>query len=111
MATLDEQIQLAERIAKDLTEVTRNEWMRWMQVASRKGIEYAVRYAQRLSTDMTMRPAIQRANRLIAQSVAKHGNVLKSLASREREAVLGYVGWWLSVKTLRGSPASREDRP
>ncbi len=103
MATVDEQIQLAERIADTLPEVSRNEWMRWMEAATKYGLDRAVQHAEGLSTDITMRPAIQRANRLIAQAVRAQLKALRGLTAEERQAVLGYVSWWLRIKTLRGS--------
>jgi len=103
MVSVDEQIQLAEQIAKQLPEVTRNEWMRWMQVANQRGLDYAIRYAERLSTDPTMRPIIQRANRLIARAVRSHQQALKRLDRKSQEAILGYVAWLLKIGALRGS--------
>lgn len=103
MSRIDAQIRMAERIADALPEVSRNEWMRWMEIATKYGLDQAIRYAERLSTDITMRPAIQRANRLIAQAVKTQLNALKRLPPDEQQAVLGYVGWWLKIKTLRGS--------
>ncbi len=108
MATADEQIQLAERIANALPEVSRNEWIRWMQVANQRGLDYAIRYAERLSTDPTMRPAIQRTNRLIAQAVRGQLVTLQRLTPKERQTVLGYVSWLLRIKTLRGSLRSED---
>ncbi len=107
MATVEEQIQLAERIADALPEVSRNEWMRWMEIATRYGLDRAIQYAERLSTDMTMRPAIQRANRLITQAVKAQFTALKRLKAGEQLAVLGYVAWWLRIKTLRGSLSTK----
>lgn len=103
MADVDEQILLAECIANALPEVSRNEWMRWMELAARYGLDRAIRHAERLSTDVTMRPAIQRANRLISQSVKTHLAALKNLKKDDQLLVLGYVSWWLKIKTLRGS--------
>jgi len=99
----EEQIALARRIAERLPEVTRNEWMRWMQVAEKYGLEKAIHYAERLSRDVTVRPAVQRANRFIAQSVRAHLRTLRSLEEEERRRVFGYVAWWLKIMTLRGS--------
>ncbi|GBD08596.1 hypothetical protein HRbin22_00837 [Candidatus Thermoflexus japonica] len=99
----EEQIALAQRIAQALPEVTRNEWMRWLQVVESHGLEKAIRHAEHLAQDVTMRPAIQRANRLIAQAVRSHLNTLQRLPPEERKAVLGYVSWWLRIMTLRGS--------
>ena len=103
MASVDEEIQLAEQIAKQLPEVTRNEWMRWMQVVNQRGLDYGVRYAEQLSKDPTMRPAIQRANRLIVQAIRPHLQTLKRLGRKDQGAVLGYVSWLLRIGTLRGS--------
>ena len=103
MASVDEQIQLAEQIARQMPEVTRNEWMRWMQIANQRGLNYAIRYAERLSKDPTMRPAIQRANRLIAQAVRSRQQALKRLDRKNQETVLGYVAWLLKIGALRGS--------
>ena len=103
MATMNEQVQLAERIANGLPEVSRNEWMRWMELAKRYGLDRAIRHAERLSTDVTMRPAVQRANRLIAQSVEAHLVDLANLKKDDQLRVLGYVSRLLRIKTLRGS--------
>ena len=97
MASIDEQIQLAEQIAKQLSEVTRNEWMRWMQVANQHGITYAIRYAERLSTDPTMRPTIQRANQQIAQVLKKYTDSLNRYSIDNQRVALGYVAWWRRV--------------
>jgi hypothetical protein len=104
----EEQIALAQRIAQALPEVTRNEWMRWVQIADRYGLEKAVQHAERVAQDITMRPAIQRANRLIAQAVRSHLATLQRLQTQEQQAVLGYVSWWLRITTSRGS--LREER-
>lgn len=110
MATLETQIQLGERIANALPEVSRNEWMRWLEISNKYGLDRAIEHAERLSTDITMRPAIQRANRLIARAVRIELNELKRLPLKERQAILGYVGWWLRVKTLRGSLQAEEEQ-
>ncbi len=104
----EEQIALARRIAQALPEVTRNEWMRWLQLAESQGLETAIRHAERLAQDITMRPAIQRANRLIAQAIRSHLNTLQHLPPQERQAVLGWVSWWLRILTLRGSLSKKE---
>lgn len=103
MAAVDYQIQLAEQIAEELPEVSRNEWMRWMGVVEKHGLDRAIQYAEQLSHDDTLRPAIRRANSLIAQAVKSQRNTLKRLQIEECSTVLGYVAWWLRIKTLRGS--------
>ncbi|MBC7226533.1 MAG: hypothetical protein H5T61_04810 [Thermoflexales bacterium] len=68
-----------------------------MQVANQRGLEYAIRYAERLSTDPTMRPAIQRANQRISQAVKAKISLLQRYRPDEQRIVLGYVAWWLRV--------------
>ncbi|MGQ9654828.1 MAG: hypothetical protein ACUVXD_12250 [Thermodesulfobacteriota bacterium] len=101
----EEWVHLAKRIADALPEVTRNEWMRWTDVASKYGLEKAIRHAERLSTDVTMRPAIQRANRLIAQVVRGQLNTLRNLDPEQQRRVLGYVGWWLQIRKISSKDA------
>lgn len=110
MVGLDQQIGLAEQLARELPEVPRNEWMRWLQVAERRGLQRAIQHAQRLSQDVTVRPAVQRANRLIAQAVRRHQAALQGLTEEERQAVLGFVGWWLQVKSVLGKWDTEERR-
>jgi len=100
---LDNHIQLAEQIASKLPEVSRNEWMRWMQMAERRGLDRAVAYAERLGADPTLRPAVQRDNRLIAQAIRSNLPALRHFPEDSRKKILGYVGWFLRIHTLRGS--------
>lgn len=106
MASLAELVRLAERIAAELPEVTRNEWMRWSEVACRRGLAVATQLAGRLATDITVRPAVQRANRLIAQAVRAHRAELERLSDDERRTVLGFVTWHLRVRA-GGAPTPR----
>jgi hypothetical protein len=103
MATVDDQIQLAEQIASKLPEVSRNEWMRWMQMAERQGLDCAVAYAERLGADPTLRPAVQRDNKLIAQAIRSNLSALKRLPENSQKKTFGYVGWLLRIRTVRGS--------
>lgn len=108
VATVEEQILLAKHIADALPEVSRNEWMRWMEIATEYGLDRAIQYAERLSTDITVRPVIRRANRLIAQAIRERITLLKRLKVEEQRTTLGYVSWWLRIQTLKGSLRSEE---
>lgn len=114
MVALQERIHLAEQLARRLPEVSRNEWMRWLQLVQRYGLKRALNYAQRLANDPTMRPAIQRANQLIAQAVRERRSELERLTLEELHSVLGLVAWHLSFMTARRPPTvsrGRRDRP
>lgn len=100
MASTDQLIGLAERIAEGLRGVSRNEWMRWVQVveAHRGDVRRAIRFAQHTGNDPTMRPNVQRAHRAIAQVISGHQQQLGSLSSQDRQQVFGYVAWLLKIK-------------
>lgn len=103
MLTVDEQIELAEKIAQALPEVTRNEWLHWVQIVQKQGLERAIQRAERLAQDITLRPAVKRANQLIAQAIRKHLKELKGLREEDQQAVLGYISQSLTIQTKRGS--------
>ncbi len=114
MATVDEQIQLAEEIAqeiierlrraaqddreaKNLLKASRNEWMRWMQIAGNYGLGKGIAYAQRLSRDITMRSNIQKINDQFGAVVPNYKKRLETLSSEQQRRVLGYVTWYLRI--------------
>ena len=96
-------IELAEEIARQLPEVTRNEWEHWAQIAKRYGLDQAVQWSEHLARDVTLRPAVKRANQLIAKAVNSHRKKLKELSLEERDQVFGYVSRVLAVETIRGA--------
>lgn len=108
MSREDELVTLAEQIADGLPGVTRNEWMKWVQILQayqakyRDAFQRAIHYAQRLSKDPTMRPAIQRAHRLIAQTMQRHARRIASLSLPEQQRLFGYVAWSLLVQSRLG---------
>jgi|DewCreStandDraft_5_1066085.scaffolds.fasta_scaffold00877_4 hypothetical protein len=109
MATLPERIRLAEHLARRLPEVTRNEWMRWLQLVQRYGLVPALRHAERLAADPTLRPAVQRANRLITQAVRERLRELERLNDRELLSVLGFVAWHLQFTSARRSVVAAQE--
>ena len=114
MATVDEQIQLAEEIAqeiierlmhaardnreaKNLLKASRNEWMRWMQVAGNYSVGKGIAYAQSLSRDITMRSNIQKINHQFGIVVPNYKKRLEALSPKQQRQVLGYVAWYLRI--------------
>lgn len=111
MTAIKERIRLAEQLSRRLPEVSRNEWMRWLQLVQRYGLGRALHYAQRLADDPTMRPAIQQTYRLIAQAVRERRSELERLPWEELHSVLGFVAWHLQFMTARRPPTvSREKK-
>lgn len=114
MATIDDQIQLANQIAeeivreimslpkkekdkRDLIKASRNEWMKWLQVVKAKGLDRAIAYARQLSKDVTVRQNIQTIYDQFAKSVSRHKAQLSQSILEEQWLSLGYVAWWLRI--------------
>lgn len=108
MVTVEEQVQIAQRIARALPGVTRAEWKRWLRNFARYELGRAIWYTELLSAEGVRGPAIPRVNWLIAQAIKSQLGVLKSLKAEEQRAILGYVAWWLEVNA-RGDSLTRVD--
>lgn len=106
----EQTIALAEQMTKGLIEVTRTEWMHWVQIAQTSGLEQALQWAERMAKDVTLRPAVKRANYLIAKTIRAHFHKVKSLSLAEQSLLFGYVARLLTVETLRGSLGSSNRR-
>jgi hypothetical protein len=94
----ERELKLANRISDGLPEVTRNEWMRWVQVAHDYGLNRAIEHADKLGNDETLRPAIKRSNQLIAKTMRQYNRDLSDIKANERDNVIGFVSRILMVK-------------
>lgn len=117
MANERELLGLAERIAAKLPNVSRNEWMRWMEVERRQGLEVAVRLAEHLRNDFTMRPAVRKAYQDIDQAIKAHRAEIERLPPDQRRTVFGFVAWHLRIRAKcrvttarQGNESSRRSR-
>lgn len=106
----DQQLKLANRISGGLPEVTRSEWMRWVQVANSYGVERAIEVAGKLGNDETLRPAIKRSNQLIAKTMGRFTKDLSLLTPIERDSVIGYVSRILMVKAAASIEQKRKGK-
>jgi len=98
MTTTDQLIALAETIAKGLRGVSRNEWMRWIQVAQQHGIDKALHYAHQLAYDPTVRPAQKRAYRLIVETLQRFRSQIVQLQEDEAHKLYGFIAWELVIQ-------------
>lgn len=93
----EQQLRLANQIAEGLPEVTRSEWMRWIQLVQEYGIEKAIELAGKLGGDVNLRPAIQRSNQLIARTMQRYIKDLSGLNALDQSMVLGFTSRLLIV--------------
>ncbi|MGB9846605.1 MAG: hypothetical protein ACPLRH_03760 [Desulfotomaculales bacterium] len=52
-----------------------------------------------MSRDVTLRPAVRRAQELISRAVGKHRQDLIRLNGAKRRKLFGYVSWLLAIET------------
>ncbi len=95
----EQQLRLANRISEGLADVTRSEWMRWMQIAHDYGLVRAIELASKLGQDVTLRPGIKRSNQLIANTMRRYTRDLSDLKATEQDNVIGYISRILLVRT------------
>jgi hypothetical protein len=108
MATIDEQIQVANKLAQSLSIVSRNEWMHWLQIAEKYELNHAIEWADKLSQDVTIRSNIQQANRSIAHVMRSNQKLLQNFSPQECWETLGYVGRFLKIAEKEPSNQQRK---
>lgn len=127
MADVDDQIQLASQIAREivqrlmstaksekdrqeLKETSRNEWMKWLQVVKARGLDDAIHYAQQLSRDVTVRPNIRTINEKFAESVDKYKARLLRFSAEGQRLSLSYIAWWLRILATESQLSALDSR-
>ncbi|MDW8221328.1 MAG: hypothetical protein RMJ82_00070 [Gemmatales bacterium] len=97
--TPDEKVTLAEKIAKSLIDVSRNEWQKWVNYFAQTGkLERAVQLAQSLGNSIWLRPDPKRSAQTIASVIGKqYASQLKKLPPDELEELFGYAGRCLKI--------------
>ncbi len=107
--TTDELIHLAETLAKAIpAEEAKNVWRGWVEVAKQAGIAQALRWAEKLGHDRTLRPRIRDANAAVATAVRASERRLSALSAEDRERVFGYVAWLLTIAETTNRQQKRD---
>jgi hypothetical protein len=98
--TDDEKVQLAEQIAAQLKDVSRNEWQKWSNYLASKGnLAQALQLAKRQSESVWMRPEPQKAAKTISSVIGgSFWQQLEKLPVSELVEIFGYVGRCLMVR-------------
>ncbi|GBD36202.1 hypothetical protein HRbin36_01323 [bacterium HR36] len=112
--TSDEKVQLAEKIARELRDVSYNEWQKWVNYfAHNYDLPRALQLARLLANSIWVRPDPKKAASSIASVIGKwYDNQLSKIKPEELEEVFGYVGRCLKVAEFERKSASRpEPRP
>lgn len=127
MATVEECIQLANQITegivqglisgaqskqvRDLIKTSRNEWMKWLQVVQRQGLDNSIGYARQVSQDVTVRQNVRTIYEVFADNLHRTKGRLAQFGPEERRLILGYVAWLLRISAeSQGSQESEDSR-
>ena len=98
---LDQKIEWAESISRELHSVGRNEFITWLEYYQQNDLDSALKYAKRLSQSKMLRPQQKRAFGNIFYGMRKYRNDLDSMPSEAVLDIFGYVIWGLHL-SLRG---------
>lgn len=93
---------------QDMKKASRNEWMRWLQIMEKRGLDKAIRYARVVSQSSVVRENIRNLNHCFAESLVENRSRLLQLPDKGQRTVLGYVGWWLRILERETGKPSEE---
>ena len=94
---IDQKIEWAEKISKELHSVRRNEFRVWVEYFQQNDLNSALEYAQRLSQSKMLRKQQKKAFSKIFYGIRKYGNDLNSMSEETIVDIFGYVMWGLHI--------------
>ena len=101
---LDQKIEWAESISRELHSVGRNEFRTWLEYYQRNNLDSALEYARKLSQSKMLRPQQKRAFGSVFYGIRKYEKDLGSMSMEIVSDIFGYVLWGLHIyKKSRGS--------
>jgi hypothetical protein len=100
--TTDEKVELGQKIAGKLEQVTLSEWSRWCSYATKHGLEKAIKFAQVMERSVSLRKGPKESYKKILQMLDSSHKELKRLKPYELAEVLGYARQAIVAKEPRG---------
>ena len=94
---IDQKIEWAEKISKELHSVSRNEFRAWIEYFQQKDLNSALEYARRLSQSRMLRKQQKKAFGKIFYGIKKYRNDLCSISDDTITDIFGYVMWGLHI--------------
>lgn len=98
---LNQKIEWAEKISRELHSVRRNEFRTWVEYYQQNDLNSALEFARRLSQSKMLRPQQKKAFGNIFYGIKKHRNDLGSLSMEAVSDIFGFVMWGLHI-SIRG---------
>jgi len=95
---LDQKIEWAEKISRELHSVRRNEFRTWVEYYQQNDLNSALEFARKLSQSKMLRPQQKKAFGTIFYGIRKYRNDLGSLPMEAVSDILGYVMWGLHIR-------------
>jgi len=95
---LDQKIEWAEKISKELHSVGRNEFRTWVEYYQQNDLNSALEFARRLSKSKMLRTQQKKAFGNVFYGIRKYRNDLGSLSREAVSDIFGYVMWGLHIR-------------
>lgn len=94
---IDQEMEWAEKISKELHSVRRNEFRTWIEYFQQNDLSSALEYARRLSQSKMLRKQQKKAFGKIFHGIRKYRNELDSMSNETVQDIFGYAMWGLHV--------------
>ena len=98
---LDQKIEWAVKISRELHSVRRNEFRTWVEYYQQNDLNSALEFARRLSQSKMLRPQQKKALSRIFYGIKKYKKDLESMPEETVLDIFGYVIWGLHI-SIRG---------
>jgi len=96
----DRKIDIAKKIAKELIDVKRTEWTKWVEYYKlRRDLTKAISFSHVLSESLMLRAGQKRSYGRISSVMMKNKMILEGISVNETFEIFGYVGWLISTSS------------
>lgn len=91
-------IEIAKRISKELVDVKRTEWNKWVEYYKlKRNLDKAVSFSYVLSNSPMLRVGPKKAFRRINSVMRENKKSIEKIPFNELSEILGYVDWLISI--------------
>jgi len=99
---VDEKVRIAEKIANELVDVRRSEWMKWVEYSMRHDLNKALKLADSLSKS-PMRMGPKKTYSRIYKVIDRELRTLSEVSPNDMNEIFGYVSWIISIPSGFGA--------
>jgi hypothetical protein len=94
----EKKIEIAERISKELVDVKRTEWTKWVEYYKlQHDLDKSISFSHTLSWCPMLLVGPKKAFRRINSVMIKNKKIIDKIPFNEISEIFGYIGWFISI--------------